>query len=288
VEESKEEKSDIVLNLIQDASDSEIAESYKIPEFSYPRQCHFEKPLEEIKRCASSTEEDARTQALDLTFQWHSYDMADCTLPIRPGDDITVDDISAQNLIQLMPLVPFCSNNESVPNKMLYEDTNNERTAMAFDFSLENQLQDLGYLQRSSFSSIDASINDVEQQIWIAINDYFRSQSKLVSKNSTADRTTPIPPNLLFLLPQNERWHKNLEISTNISALTVLDFYPSYRRQRRLSYAAICLLEHRMEATDGFESIKQHVLEIPSLRDRLLVVLSYFLQMNKQLMGEFQ
>jgi len=44
--ESKEEKSDLVFNLTQDASDSEIDELFKISEFPYPRQCHFEKPLD--------------------------------------------------------------------------------------------------------------------------------------------------------------------------------------------------------------------------------------------------
>jgi len=44
--EHDSKKQSNVLNLTQDASDSEIAESYKIPEFSYPRQCHFEKPLD--------------------------------------------------------------------------------------------------------------------------------------------------------------------------------------------------------------------------------------------------
>ena len=228
-----------------------------------------------------------RAQSIRESFKWHAYEYADCKLPAKEGEEITVADVVVADLAKLMPLVPY-SSTVSPQDIKEYQGSaecttceDRETGITPGQRSLERRLIDAGQYQFHPLSD-DSSLDGLEQMIWIAIDNYVKSQTKheqSTKRNERRSVATPIPLELLFLFPpqqptQEQEWPKSFALDDIANKATksmrISDLYPSYRRQRRLGYAAICLLEHRMTAEGlRFESIRQRVLEIPSLRQRL-------------------
>lgn len=158
----------------------------------------------------------------------------------------------------------------------------------------------------------EITVDELEQQLWIAINDFYVTKQKLIS------------PLLLSLLPPSsssfpnewpedfvlhkiaegiqsqraKRKRKNggvdnkefidiTDISSKVRIGSIHEYqplhadYPSYRRQRRLSYTAAYLLEtgDEPEKTQRFRAL---LLSIPSTGQRLKLVLERFYQWQAQ------
>jgi hypothetical protein len=152
----------------------------------------------------------------------------------------------------------------------------------------------------SSVSSSHLSIEMLERDLWLAMN-YFLVTTKW-----------PVSPILLSLLPplqpQDEMWPDGFvlyKIANDLTQLETMDHdfvavssdYPSYRRQRRLSFSAAYLLEDYYQHSNNKKWANTHakpslqkklLLSIPSTKQRLRVVLERFLQWQHQHWGEFQ
>ena len=152
--------------------------------------------------------------------------------------------------------------------------------------------------------------DQLEYELWLAINDF------LITTR------TPVSPVLLGLVPGRIKWPAQFALKTIsqgfINGFPELkgihhDFvelpssYPSYRRQRRLSYSAAYLLEAQTtepserttttgvgggggggDGTGGTGGLRQTLLETPSTQGRLRLVLEQFDVMHSQKWGEFQ
>jgi hypothetical protein len=140
----------------------------------------------------------------------------------------------------------------------------------------------------------DLTTDELEYELWLAINDF------LITSR------TPVSPVLLGLVPHRVKWPAQFVLKT-ISKGFVNGFpelkgvqhdfvelpltYPSYRRQRRLSYSAAYLLERTTTGVgggDGTGFLRQTLLETPSTQGRLRLVLERFDLMHSQKWGEFQ
>jgi Lon protease-like protein len=150
----------------------------------------------------------------------------------------------------------------------------------------------------------DMSVDELEKHVWIVLNHFLITTKQ------------PVSPVLLSLLPptmtkqqqqqqqqqqhdgtekSNEKWPTNFyldKIAHDLGNLNTVDHdfvpvsanYPSYRRQRRLSFSAAYVLEEYYQDTEW----KTLLLSIPSTKQRLRVVLEKFLQWQQQQWGEFQ
>lgn len=145
----------------------------------------------------------------------------------------------------------------------------------------------------SSSSPDNQSIEEMEQKVWIALDEMIRLMQAAVSGN------VPIPSQLLGLLPVNLDWPqgfqldsyasqleaKNAEIGTHTKTpfvrTSLCGSYPSFRRANRLSYVIWILLNTLLAkvGATGYPS-PQELLELPSTEERLELACAHLESIN--------
>jgi Lon protease-like protein len=140
------------------------------------------------------------------------------------------------------------------------------------------------------------STDELEYELWLALGTFLR------------DTKSPVSPVLLGLLPlEIEEWpaefatsmlpivkdFEDYDAGSNCTTSLSHDFvrlsphYPKHRRQRRLSYNALYLLE---EKNDKYSTqlLREQMLKTPSTRQRLRLALEKFNTWQEAKWGEFQ
>jgi Lon protease-like protein len=185
-------------------------------------------------------------------------------------------------------------------------------TEKAEEPSLESQLLQKGIFQTPLFDPeydskyLHLTMDELEYELWMAINRFLRATK------------TPVSPVILGLLPRSnttttkmledgsvteqEVWpsdfsiypivqdFENASLNSTYQNYThdfvrVSPEYPAHRRQRRLSYSALHMLEKTSEVTNQLRPL---LLKTPSTRQRLRLVLEKFDQWQEEHWGEFQ
>ena len=127
------------------------------------------------------------------------------------------------------------------------------------------------------------TLKELEYELWLAINDY------LITSRA------PVSPVILGLLPPATRFPSHFVVKSIAAHLGTVDkadhdfvavpsTYPDIRRQQRLSYSAAQLLEQ----TEWGKDLRQRLLEIPSTKSRLRLVLERYDMLHSDKWGEFQ
>ncbi|KAL3915010.1 MAG: hypothetical protein SGARI_008285, partial [Bacillariaceae sp.] len=216
--------------------------------------------------------------------------------PLPPQQQIQVEEHHEINQAAIAKVLPFCPFSktplEDISLSVKRSVSENDDTTITIDDSdrhelgqtpsLEYRLLHRGILQvpptDPEFSSHDMTLEELEYQLWLAMN-HFLVTTKL-----------PVSPILLSLLPpetEEQVWPKkdfyldkiadnldNVEQSKH-DFVAVSPDYPAYRRQRRLSFSAAYLLEDYYATKDGHgkqgQSLKALLLSIPSTKQRLRV-----------------
>jgi Lon protease-like protein len=243
----------------------------------------------------------ARAMAIEESIRFHDYEYdPEHKLPCPDTADLDLTDVLGSSIAKVLPYCPY-SKVLAPPapiirdSVMFLEDAKHVSTDDSSP-TLESQLLQGHILNEpppahpeSLTPRKDLTIDELEYELWLAINDF------LISSR------TPVSPVLLGLVPsRGVKWPAQFKLKT-ISKGFVNGFpelkgvqhdfvelppsYPSYRRQRRLSYSAAYLLER---TGVGGLGLRQTLLEIPSTQGRLRLVLERFDLMHSQKWGEFQ
>ena len=171
--------------------------------------------------------------------------------------------------------------------------------------SLEYKLLEKGILQVPLFDpDFDSkyqhlTTDELEHKLWMTLNHYLK------------ETKTPVSPILLGLLPPapmvngtevtansnlvEQEWPKEFTLYPIVQELQqyqnythdfvrVSSAYPAHRRQRRLSYSALHLLE---KTADKANKLRPQLLKTPSTRERLRLVLEKFDEWQESKWGEF-
>jgi Lon protease-like protein len=258
----------------------------------------------------------ARAMAIEESIRFHDYEYdPDHKLPCPDtADFLDLSDVLGSSIAKVLPYCPY-SKVLAPPLPMMRDsvmfmdmedtaittttDTDTQKddtistTTDDSSPTLESQLLQCQILNEppahpeSLTPRQDLTTDQLEYELWLAINDF------LITSR------TPVSPVLLGLVPPRVKWPAQFVLKT-ISKGFVNGFpelkgvehdfvelpssYPSYRRQRRLSYSAAYLLERTFVGTN----LRQTLLETPSTQGRLRLVLEQFDLMHSQKWGEFQ
>jgi hypothetical protein len=254
-------------------------------------------------RCEQDVSE-ARALAIRESINYQSYEYDNNhVLPVPDRADLQIADIVGTRIARVLPFSPF-SKTLDPPSPMTTE-SNTKKTVMTTSAdpdtcrtesgeTLESRLLNSHILneppqhpetlraERTTINNL--STDELEYELWLAINDY------LVSSR------TPVSPMLLGLVPPRKKWPSNFklqQIGAGLSQLSdsidhyyvaISPNYPDYRRQRRLSYSAF----HLLESTEWGKDMRQVLLETPSTHARLQLVLERFYVLLNSNWGEFQ
>jgi Lon protease-like protein len=239
----------------------------------------------------------ARAMAIEESIRFHDYEYdPEHKLPCPDTADLDLTDVLGSSIAKVLPYCPYSK--VLAPPAPIIRDSAiflDETEDISTDSSptLESQLLQCQILNEppahpeSLTPRKDLTTDELEYELWLAINDF------LITSR------TPVSPVLLGLVPHRVKWPAKFVLKT-ISKGFVNGFaelegvehgfvelptsYPSYRRQRRLSYSAAYLLERT-----GFGTgLRQTLLETPSTQGRLRLVLERFDLMHSQKWGEFQ
>ena len=236
-------------------------------------------------RLTEVTAAPARYRALASSRRWQEYEFeAMARLPVRDDkrDDLTVSDIVGTALRDVMPFLPYSvladplliaeADGRRVDPSELDPPPDDVATLEDEEGSIEERLVDYNImrsrlrLKRLRVSDMDQRVptNNTEERLWILIDDFVRIR-----------RLQSVPAKLLSLLPRNKEWPADFVLKgwaeksakENPKFASQIQNYPSLRRQRSLSYAAVVLLEKMpMAKVDS----RQRLLEYWSTKDRLL------------------
>ena len=233
---------------------------------------------------------EARALALADSFErWHQYEFENTMLPLPLRSDLKPDEIAGSALAQVLPYAPFSAvtkaatlYKESLP---AHETSTEAINGVRIDKSvptLEQRLLQGHVLQlppEMNPSLLRMSCEDLEINLWLAINQYLKTSR------------TPVSPIILGLLPPNHEWPGTFvleRIGEAIGQQTQLEHkyvrvskqYPAGRRQKRLSYCAAALLEE----LDTVSKFRQIIISLPSTKHRL----AYALQLFQEKFDTFQ
>jgi ATP-dependent protease La (LON) substrate-binding domain len=266
---------------------------------------------------AGSTEgdvRDARSLALQESFvRYHPYEYDEAfKLPIDKKNDLQTTDIHGSLLTLVVPYVPLSktadlaqlnnrpldfdkmdarNDDETEAREMTVEiwDDQQHHNAHVSDEQpcLEHQLLQGGIFKdfkHPDESVMNLSFEELEYRVWMEINNFLKSTK------------TPVSPALLGLLPPNVEWPTNFylrKIADDIASRTdlkhnfvpVSPLLPLHRRLRRLSYSVTTLVENK----PGMDQLRQQLLETPSTRARLALILETLEDYNSvSVWGEFE
>ena len=199
-----------------------------------------------------ATEEEARTQRANEvmeSFRYHDYEYdAKFALPLSESKYLSASDIWGPDIAKVLPFVPYSKSFQLNPVDCMEVEATEDIASLTNGSSVESRLLEGGIISPPSFLSnkgADLSVEDLEDQLWTALQDFCRV-SRIV-----------LPKEVLCLLPPGRSWPTPVErISTE---------YPSQRRQRRLSFAASAFLEQTRVGAD----MRQAWLETPGTKERL-------------------
>jgi hypothetical protein len=264
----------------------------------------------------------ARGLAVQESVRYHDYEYSpDHALTgVSNKADLELTDISWSAIALVLPYCPYSNNLDPPPlptNDAFYlpdaaataaADHDTDDTEKAKEPSFESQLLQKGIFQTPLFDPeydskyLHLTVDELEYELWMAIDRFFQATK------------TPVSPVLLGLLPRSnatttkmledgslteqEVWPGDFSIYPIVqdfenanASLNTQDFvrvppeYPAHRRQRRLSYSALRMLEKTSEVTN---QLRQLLLKTPSTRQRLRLVLEKFDQWQEDYWGEFQ
>lgn len=225
---------------------------------------------------------DARALALQESFQrWHRYEFENTMLPLPLQADLRADEVVGSALAKVLP---YSSYSRVVDVESLAKESLDlPRTASSSsepavpaataDYSkktLEYRLLQGGILKQPTQLGLlkNMTADHLEFRIWLALDDFLR-QTRI-----------PVSPVLFGLMPVDRKWPAKFvleKIGDAIAQQTDLEHkyvrvspaYPAARRQKRLSYAVTVLLEE----VDTVNAFRQELLEVPSTKERLALVL---------------
>lgn len=233
----------------------------------------------------------ARALAVQESFErWHRYEHENTMLPLPMETDLDPSEVMGSALAKVLPYSPFSSVVQvpTLRRETLKDPTgttkkgdslsweHQPRHILRADYAqntLEERLVKGHILEEPNLDPelTKLSIDEVEERLWFALNDFLKSTR------------TPVSPILLGLLPVGRHWPKSFvleRIANAVAEQTTLDHkyvrisaeYPALRRQKRLSYSAAALLED----PTGVNAWRRQLLSIPSTKDRLAFVLQRF------------
>lgn len=259
----------------------------------------------------------ARGLAVQESVRYHDYefDPGHALSGISEKPYLEATDILWSAIACVLPYCPYSKNVEPpmptkdefyIPRTVPVDPDAQEEPCF------ESQLLQKGILQAPLFDPEydtkyqDLTLDQLEYELWMALNRFLRATK------------TPVSPVLLGLLPRsNETTTKVLDDGSLVEEEVwpcdfsiypiVQDFenaslnathqkythdfvrvspeYPAHRRQRRLSYSALHLLE---KTSDVANQLRPLLLKAPSTRQRLRLVLEKFDQWQEDHWGEFQ
>jgi Lon protease-like protein len=223
----------------------------------------------------------ARALALAESFQrWHRYEFENTMLPLPLQSDLLPGQVVGSALAKVLPYAPYSSvvDVQQLAREPLEKNTMSQTSSSSSQAStddsrntLEYRLLQGGILNQPCTPLLGLLQNltpdQLEVRLWLALNDFLQHTR------------TPVSPVLLGFLPWAQTWPENFileKIGDQIAQQTELDHkyvrvsphYPAARRQRRLSYAVASLLED----LDTVNEFRQELLEIPSTKMRLAVI----------------
>lgn len=232
----------------------------------------------------------ARALAVAESFlRWHRYEFEHTMLPLpmqKNSGDLRAEDVIGSALAKVLPYAPYSQvvqveqlRLEELPTASSTTADNNKVTTKTADYAgptLEQRLLTGGILKSpvvdEEFDGMSA--DELEICLWIALNDFLKRSRK------------PVSPVLLGFMPPGEiSWPKGFvldKIGCSIIEEATLDHkcvqlhpdYPASRRQKRLSYAVLALLEE----ASTVHGLRQDLMAIPSTRERLAFCLQKFFE----------
>lgn len=229
--------------------------------------------LDELKKGA--TEEEAkgqRARAVVESMQYHDYEYEDTKLPLAQSEYLDVSDVFGTAVRSVIPFVPISNDDSSLSRVRKAREL--QSPTFGIEISMESRLLDGNVLcNPPTHPDMDdrhanASLDDLEILLWIALEDFCRSTCR--PGYIPAEQLLHLrPPGLASAFPETRRPSPH---------------YPVQRRQRRLSFAAAAMLE----GTKIGAELRQVWLETPTTKARLNAVLGRFEVANRMMMGEFQ
>ena len=242
----------------------------------------------------------ARAMAFEESIRFHDYEYdPEHVLPMPDHATLEASQVLGSAIAKVLPYCPFSKTLEPPADRLpasltpqgdAFRDHCSAVAATVLEYTLLSKqvLNEPISHPLSLRRGQNLTSDELEYELWLAINDFL-----VMTK-------TPVSPILLGLLPPEDTfqtpWPSTFLLSSinkdlaNLKGKVEHDFvpvsplYPSYRRQRRLSYSAAYLLENTV-LDDG---IRQILLEAPTTKGRLRLVLERFDLLLSQRLGEFQ
>ena len=314
---------------VEELTSKALTEECALPESPMtPSSCSS---LDTVVALPETSVAAARAQAVQESMQrFHEYEYdANHHLRLPNGPKVGIKHMSYDAMTRVLPYARFASDFVAASNRKSNVPKTEQPNVQDDTASLESELLQRGiykipptdpeYTPRLSRPNVDPdtgaelppielTVDELEQQLWIAINDYYLATQKSIS------------PILLSLLPPTsafpDDWPENFvlhkiaqaiqlqrkkdeimesgkesvditEISSEMRIGSIAEYqplhpdYPAYRRQRRLSYTAAYLLESGDEPEKA-QRFRALLLSIPSTSQRMKLVLERFYQWQAQ------
>jgi hypothetical protein len=258
----------------------------------------------------------------NIKYRSYEYD-PNQTLELPHGPKVAVKHVSYDAMAKVLPFCPY-NNQHNDDNDDHNDDGHHdeqlshhvsERRQMVQDqgdknvMSMEYQLLRNGIMKvppsDPEFTNLlkDLSTNQLEYELWVAIQQYFIVARKPISptlltllppsnlvldndNTSASSKTTSWPADFVLHKIASSLRSDNTTRSCTVGGVTTIsehtyvtlsEQYPASRRQRRLSFSAAYLLETGDEPEKTQQS-RAELLAIPSTHQRLKVVLERFYQ----------
>lgn len=209
-----------------------------------------------------------RAKRVRASFRFHDYEFADTKLPFPKSQYIDENMEVGMDLMRILSYSLY-SQDEGMLKQTVMDDHYNKDyeknqdgkecpTLSLLELSLEYHLLAFHVLKEPS--KVERSADESEHLIWLGLEDYSHSLQ------------VPLPEQVLCLKPPEFRYLNVPDAAHPVSCL-----YPKARRQTRLSYAIVGILNK-----------KKDMLEISSTAARLENVLSQLNEKKQVIGGKFQ
>lgn len=236
--------------------------------------------------CAESSGKEAATNRLatgvvvQKSFQFHDYECDQVLLPLpQDGEYLPTDGIIGSAIAKLLPFAFFAKNETVLDNvydeKEISAQSPSGTTSIDEEPPLVQQLVHGGVLRvppelypTGTDLAINGDLGCLEIQLWKSMDDFCQA-TKFV-----------LPHEILCLMPPD----LTSQLRMAPPARRVSSRYPSFRRQKRLSFAASAIIEY----TPFGSGMRQAWLNTPSTAARLRSVHQCYQLFNDSLSGRFQ